>query len=118
MSSYARRAVTNWHRPSSADLESLWLPMTGNTRIHRAEMRSGSQGCKGFEDAAASGNLSSTYGTGERMRRASRITWWVEPHSLSYQAMSLTSVPSTRLSVGRSNLCSQKTVGEEADLPA
>ena len=27
--------------------------------------------------------------------RASRIIWWVKPHSLSYQAITLTSVPST-----------------------
>ena len=29
------------------------------------------------------------------MLRASRIIWWVKPHSLSYQAITLTSVPST-----------------------
>src|SRR5215217_8010474 len=31
------------------------------------------------------------------MLRASRIIWWVKPHSLSYHAITLTSVPSTDL---------------------
>jgi hypothetical protein len=31
------------------------------------------------------------------MRWASRTIWWVKPHSLSYQAITLTSVPSTAL---------------------
>src|SRR5438067_2063534 len=36
------------------------------------------------------------------MLRASRIIWWVNPHSLSYQAITLTSVPSTTTVSSRS----------------
>ncbi|TCM39504.1 hypothetical protein EV648_11426 [Kribbella sp. VKM Ac-2568] len=59
---------------------------------HGAEMI-GFRGCKGFPREGSDrdvGDPARTYGTGERMLRASRIIWWVKPHSLSYQAITLT----------------------------
>jgi hypothetical protein len=36
------------------------------------------------------------------MLRAGRIIWWVKSHSLSYQAITLTTVPSTTVVSSRS----------------
>src|SRR5690606_22381899 len=50
-----------------------------------------------------------------RTLRASRIIWWVKPHSLSYHAMTLTNVSSTTWVMSRSTMaaCGSPTMSED-----
>ena len=50
-----------------------------------------------------------------RTLRASRIICWVKPHSLSYQAMTLTSVPSTTVVSSRSMMAARGSPTMSAD---
>src|SRR5215217_3896302 len=78
-----RTAIAPDRRPRAAEDHDV---VSGHEAVNPAESESGRVGGSGTS----------------RMLRASRIIWWVKPHSLSYQAMTLTSVPSTTLVSSRS----------------
>src|SRR5918994_1040711 len=60
-------------------------------------------------------HLSGTGAGSARMFRASRIIWWVKPHSLSYQAITLTRVPSTTVVSSRSTTAARGSPTMSAD---
>src|SRR5215213_9588372 len=60
-------------------------------------------------------HLSGTGAGSARVFRASRIIWWVKPHSLSYQAITLTRVPSTTVVSSRSTTAARGSPTMSAD---